>query len=322
MREDGFTVYEEWDLAKTETFKYKELYHVEPIGIGSPYVESMSSYIKRLANAHGVVLVRFFNWAIIPTLEKMMLENRKYSNLQYSTPPLASAANGANRAADMWMEVLERLTQFKKLHSLTMTTWYGIISEQKLVRGYEAWCGDCYQEWQEQAKVIYQPLLWFLTPITVCPKHKVLLCFECNYCGNKQKLTCKYSSPGYCLSCGKWLGSCLTNKRKSTLVENKSEQQLWFSKATGNLLVSASKRSSSPSRKRLMRAFSKCLNSIAGGCSRTLANQLQVSTTTINLWKQGKVVPSLELLLRLCFEAKVSLLGFLNGRINEVKRKQ
>ncbi len=35
------------------------LYNLEPVGIGTPYVESLSSYIARFAEKHNVVTVKY-----------------------------------------------------------------------------------------------------------------------------------------------------------------------------------------------------------------------------------------------------------------------
>src|SRR6266566_5087576 len=46
--------YEEWDVSIPPIPPRSRLYHLEPIGIGTPYVESLTSYVARLAAAHSV----------------------------------------------------------------------------------------------------------------------------------------------------------------------------------------------------------------------------------------------------------------------------
>jgi hypothetical protein len=44
---------------------HSRLYHLEPIGIGTPFVESLTSYVVRLAEAHSVsprIVVTPENW--------------------------------------------------------------------------------------------------------------------------------------------------------------------------------------------------------------------------------------------------------------------
>src|SRR5436305_2454272 len=49
------TIYDPQDSVKPLIPSRSRLYHLEPIGIGTPYVESLTSYINRLARAHCVL---------------------------------------------------------------------------------------------------------------------------------------------------------------------------------------------------------------------------------------------------------------------------
>jgi hypothetical protein len=44
--------YESWDLTLPTLSRRSRLYQLEPIGIGTPMVESLSGYLARLAEAH------------------------------------------------------------------------------------------------------------------------------------------------------------------------------------------------------------------------------------------------------------------------------
>jgi len=44
--------YEEWDVSIPPLPSRSRLYRLEPIGIGTPYVESLTGYIARLAETH------------------------------------------------------------------------------------------------------------------------------------------------------------------------------------------------------------------------------------------------------------------------------
>lgn len=46
--------YEEWDMNIPAIPPRSRLYRLEPVGIGTPYVESLTSYIARLAAEHCV----------------------------------------------------------------------------------------------------------------------------------------------------------------------------------------------------------------------------------------------------------------------------
>jgi TniQ len=46
--------YEAWDLKKVSIPSRSRLYPLEPVGIGTPVVESLTGYVSRLAEAHCV----------------------------------------------------------------------------------------------------------------------------------------------------------------------------------------------------------------------------------------------------------------------------
>ena len=48
-------VYESWDLDSDKILPERtHLYHLQPLGIGSIFVESLTGYIARLAEAHDI----------------------------------------------------------------------------------------------------------------------------------------------------------------------------------------------------------------------------------------------------------------------------
>ncbi|MEM9271562.1 MAG: hypothetical protein AAGA80_01180, partial [Cyanobacteria bacterium P01_F01_bin.143] len=52
MLSSDLEIYESCDLGRPQFPTRSRLYHLEPVGIGTPHVESLTSYISRLAEAH------------------------------------------------------------------------------------------------------------------------------------------------------------------------------------------------------------------------------------------------------------------------------
>ncbi|MGI2909467.1 hypothetical protein AABK37_40375, partial [Hassallia sp. VBCCA 56010] len=51
----GMTIYSEhWNLKPLEIPQRSRLFSLEPVALGTPYTESLSSYLHRLAQAHSV----------------------------------------------------------------------------------------------------------------------------------------------------------------------------------------------------------------------------------------------------------------------------
>ena len=54
MLNSDLEIYESCDLEKPKFPPRSRLYSLEPVGMGTPHVESLTSYIARLAEAHCV----------------------------------------------------------------------------------------------------------------------------------------------------------------------------------------------------------------------------------------------------------------------------
>ncbi len=67
--------YEEWDVTIPPLPPRSRLYRLEPIGIGTPYVESLTSYIVRLAEEHHISLKLLVVQEVLPFLDKENLTN-------------------------------------------------------------------------------------------------------------------------------------------------------------------------------------------------------------------------------------------------------
>ena len=70
------------------------------------------------------------------------------------------------------MTIIENLTLQRGLHSLTMLPWMGVLSFKGLLRHEKAWCEDCLEEQHIAGKTVYEPLLWSIEVVKVCPHHK------------------------------------------------------------------------------------------------------------------------------------------------------
>src|SRR5690242_18152590 len=54
MEADSLEIYEMWDAAPLAMPAHSRLFHLEPIGVGTAEVESLTSYVVRLAEMHTV----------------------------------------------------------------------------------------------------------------------------------------------------------------------------------------------------------------------------------------------------------------------------
>src|SRR6266851_2648608 len=109
------------------------LYSLEPIGIGTPEVESLSSYLNRLAQAHCVTVNALIAHELLPHVGTPAPPSVHPA----PTPPrgggrglgqhLARQINGLGRIAATWVEGLEALTGRRDLRFLTLLTWRAVL---------------------------------------------------------------------------------------------------------------------------------------------------------------------------------------------------
>jgi hypothetical protein len=277
------------------------LYCLKPIEIGSSKVESLTSYIMRLADAHSITPYMLIHKEIVPLL------NRSYLNRNgILVGPFGSASaalNGISPTASLLVQVLEQLTRRTDLRFLTMLTFAEVLSQRYLVRRTQAWCPRCYEEWRTAGEVLYTPLLWIFELIKCCPWHRMPLQLHClnsdcartispfNLCGQL----------GYCPHCGEWLGttSPIGGESVPSSPPEDLEWQTWVAGTVGEMLAAAPCFSSPPALAKFAATIAVLVTKSAGGSPSRLAQQLHVHMQSIYAWRSGQKAIQLDLLVQI-----------------------
>ncbi|MFA1714145.1 hypothetical protein ACDX66_20805 [Peribacillus frigoritolerans] len=120
----------EYNLAILEGYKdeklYSErsqLYGLEPIGKGTAFVESIGSYICRLAYSHNIQVSRLMQEVIYPKLL-----SQEYLKKQYYKTISGSSTIGIGKIAIEVVSALELLTKRNDLTELTLLNWSAILN--------------------------------------------------------------------------------------------------------------------------------------------------------------------------------------------------
>ena len=214
-----------WDLDISPLPERSYLYHLKPIGIGTPYVESLLSYVIRLAEAHCVTPHMLIINEVWPLLTQSgALETPVYHSYG-AWRQRGEMLNGMSALAKDGVCALEKLTKRDNLHNLTMLTWANVLSNRRLLRDVQAWCPLCYEEWKKSSHRIYSPLLWSLKAVKMCLFHRKPLQERC------PSPQCQKSLPtfvtdirlGYCPYCHCWLGSTTVTDSSYTEPMTKEE---------------------------------------------------------------------------------------------------
>lgn len=324
MSEQTVTLCDLWERERVEAKFHSRLYHLEPIGVGSPMVESLTSYIMRLAEAHSVHPSTLLRKEIYPLLNRTYLyqDGRLGSTFAIDSARL----NGiAKTNTGLLVQVLEQLTLRSDLRFLTMLTFAEVLSQRNLVRRRRAWCPVCYEEWRKTGHVIYEPLLWALESVIRCPWHGGPLRLHCPnpVCAGTQYPLALQGQPGYCMSCGQWLGSTSPGEAESpTISEDEWEWQRWVANEVGELLSAAPGFSRQPSRETLTTMITTYVDEKAGGNMHMLARQLRVAFSAVWQWKHGHKSPQLGTLVQICAHLGIPPVYFLTGNIGRVGTPQ
>jgi hypothetical protein len=178
------------------------LYSLEPIGTGTPFVESLASYLVRLSGAHMLPLSVMLRHVIAPHLPK----NNHNLNHDIGKQSIVTNMNGIGEDACTMVGILEKLTGRTNLVQLTMLPFLNLLPKYNLQDQSSSWCPYCFYQQRESGQLVYSPLLWNLKMVTKCPLHNCFLWKKCPHCKTKQPVIGAQSVVGYCNRCKAWLG--------------------------------------------------------------------------------------------------------------------
>jgi hypothetical protein len=314
--------YEKWNITSPNLPPRSRLYPLEPIGIGTPCVESLTGYVARLAEAHCVSTGVLFSKEIDALTGKgNIFTFRLEENAGYSTHTI----NGRGGPARDFVRALESLTHRSGLRYLTLLPWEHVLPHQGgIQRRSRAWCVQCLHMGKAGARPVYEPLLWTLKPVTLCPLHQQPLSFVCPSCKVQNGVLDPRTRPGYCSKCGQWLAPLpIATVLPDNRVLNNDDLRWgdWVAKVLGEILAAAPRLSFAPSRDVIAQMIHFCVEHISDGNTSEFARELEVGRGDVMKWQLGKALPKFPSLLGLTFRLGISLLDLIRGATDSVPQK-
>jgi hypothetical protein len=307
------TAFEWWDLQLPLVPARSRLYPLEPIGLGSPTVESLTSYVARLAEAHSAPVGKLVKRELLPRFGRPTL-------LTHITPfwhAYARALNGINTWSRDLVRILQTLTHRQDLDFLTVLPWAAVLSSYDLLRHQRAWCPVCLATWRQAGQIIYEPLLWSIALVTCCPIHQQQLSQCCPHCQESLNWLEPKMQPGYCSRCYRWLGASPELRPATALELPQPEQawQSWLAQVMGDLLTAAPRLPLAPKREKVAQVLSGYITQLAAGKSARFskllrAHHVQLSEPSLSRWQLGKILPRVKVFLQLCYCLDTSPLQF------------
>ncbi len=299
------------------------LYYLEPMGIGTIYTESMTSYVTRLAAEHCLNVRTLVQREILPLFKREYLidiEGRKLTGTFWKTN--VRALNGTHTWASDWLKSLEILTLRNDLRFLTMLMWKEVLSPRGLLRSIKAWCPNCYADWRDMKKNLYEPLIWLFNMVELCPYHRCYLVLQCPHCNRSQPLLTPKSMIGSCSYCQGWLGVSSPGSVSKLPDEDKLEWQNWVTNALGGLISNAPSLSCLPKRENISIAINHYVDYLTDGNASAFAREMGLSLRTVRDLQNGTQIPTISTLLLIGGRLGLSLNCFTMGEITEVGREQ
>ncbi|QSO48592.1 TniQ family protein [Alicyclobacillus mengziensis] len=279
------------------------LYNLPLIGYGTAYVESLRSYILRLAEAHNIWVLDLIRSEIQPSKLIKMIPQK---------------LGGINQITSEYVNILEKATMNPHLHLSSLLPWANIISSHRLMRSTRAWCPVCFETWKQDEQPTYEPLLWQLEPVSTCLKHGIPLEFKCPSCGsssNAQSQAQSRARNGHCWKCGAWLGKSPVNQLHTVdlkLVELHQNLEQF-------VLISPSHISSENTIINMIKNLSTFLTK---GNKTELARRIGISVGRFSSISGGSALPHLQDLLDMCQFFHISMQELFFTPCNEWATKE
>jgi hypothetical protein len=321
MPDKAPTAYERWDITPPALPPRSRLYPLEPIGFGTPLVESLTGYVARLAEAHCVSTGTLYSKEIDALTGK---GNIFTFRLEIESGYSIHTINGRGTVAADFVRALESLTHRRDLRYLTLLPWAEVLPVQGgFQRRARAWCPHCLRTWRADAKALYEPLLWTLKPVAFCALHRRPLCFLCPSCKRQNGALDGRTRPGHCSRCGQWLAPTASGvlSDEPALINDDLVWGDWVATELGQLLAAAPGLPFAPARADIARVISLCVERMVDGNASAFARFMEAGRGEVRKWQTGKAQPKFSALLSLSYRLGISLLNLLNGNLTSVPKE-
>lgn len=284
------------------------LYNIEPIGLETGLVESLSGYLIRVAFEHNISVGHLLNKMVFQKMNKSYLDrtsiyggNRFYEG--------SKTINGYMENAIELARIMDKLTSRNDLSNLTLYKFKEFIPLRNLMKESLTWCPDCIGDWKKGGKVIYYPLIWFLKPVKVCKKHNCFLIDRCPVCNKTVDILRRQMILGYCPKCSSILSNDLESKRFDLAELN---WELFVCENMEGLLSINQKNIVAGRFKHTFLDKLKLINEEHFSNNvASFSSYLNIPQNTLRYWLNGKSSPSLDNILNICFKFNQKIFSFL-----------
>lgn len=277
------------DLRITHIPERSALYRLKPLGVGTGLVESLWSYLVRLADAHAVRLHDFY-WAVLAPVAKITRPRCS----KVALVPLKGERTEKIVAA---VETLAMRTGLVRTTLIRGEENSGILVTTKKHR---EWCAGCLAS----DVVPYDRLVWSISDVTHCSVHRIRFMDRCPSCRRRQIPTAVGVSIVHCSYCGASLTG--TAGDGPLLVD---DYQVWTASETAALVLAMDQQKLNPG---MLTHNLRVTKTVCGG-HKPFARLLQVALNSVLAWERYDNCMRLQVALRWAWVTNVPI-GDLLGR--------
>lgn len=291
------------------------LHSLEPMGLGSSEVESLTSYFCRLANSHSCStndLSQFIIDQVAPGRWNTYQSNQGKGRFVWFERSVSGLAEGALT----WASVLSELTGVEGLDRLTLLPLRSVLSPKSLMAQNARWCPHCLEEDQAAGHSPYFRLAWDIGLVKQCAKHRVLLVHQCPHCaGSNVRHAASFVVPGWCTACDHFLGYPEQVGPRKPLPENLDEIQLRQAESVAELLTFSSSTRFDARLECMHQSIETLCEELDGGVSAHFAKRLGVRKSTVHYWKVSRAPMTLDAVMRIAMQCEVPLVSLVQGSL-------
>lgn len=192
------------------------LHRLPPMNAANADVESILSYINRIAISHQVETRCLNEQLVQPEV------NASCAHQETSNPYKAKRTFSFKKLLfdPKYFNAIQKLTCRNDLETLTLIHWRPAVSFYKRVRTYRAWCPECHRDSINNGEAPYDKLTWTLPDVRYCNTHMRLLRENCPSCSFQIPVFYAPTDLSFCPFCG----SSLLDKKIEMKVLNPLQQ--------------------------------------------------------------------------------------------------
>ena len=276
-----------------------DLFRVEIAGAGTPFVQTLTSYLCAVASAHNRS----------PTAMLGILGRHAGVSLDTMAGHLAgtdgSIVNGYGTLQRQVLTALSRASGRSDLIQMCLGQFTPVFAPKggRAVKVNRHWCSRCYVEMRLKGVDAYDFLLVQLVELKICPDHLVELQCQCGSCGAHQLTLPTNCKLDICGECGAWLGAFVAAPLDADL--ESAAYQKWLVNELAELLMSRDEVAPLLTGRELSK-FLRELLAVTRLTQKQLATRVNIPVDTLRQWIHCRNKPTIASLLRACANLGVS----------------